>query len=98
MSGHGNPAPATDDSSDEPDDTGRPAPYRYDPTIVPALARLADLACEGVDDPHDAGLRVEGLAMQADPPIEPAAARALFTTFMYLIQVASPNEPPDARL
>ncbi|MER7992365.1 DUF7380 domain-containing protein [Micromonospora chalcea] len=98
MSGYGIPRPATGDSSDEADDTGRPVPYRYDPTMIPALARLADLACDGVDDPHNAGLRVEGLAMQADPPIEPAAARALFTTFMYLIQVASPDEPPDARL
>ncbi|MBM7494029.1 hypothetical protein JOD64_005251 [Micromonospora luteifusca] len=62
------------------------------------MARLADLACDGVDDPHNAGLRTERLAKQANPQIEAAAAKALFTTFMYLIQVASPDEPPDARL
>ncbi len=75
-----------------------PAPYRHDATRVPALARVADAACDGVTDPHEAGLRVEALAAQADPQVDHPAAMALLNTFMYVIRVAPVEAQPDARL
>jgi hypothetical protein len=59
---------------------------------------LADAACEGVTDPHDAGLRVETLAAHAEPRIDRAAATALVHTFMYVTSVAAVEEQPNARL
>lgn len=77
---------------------GPPAPYRHDPTRVPALALVADAACEGVTDPHEAGLRVEALAAQADPQVDRPAATALLNTFMYVTRVAPVEAQSDARL
>ncbi len=77
---------------------GPPSPYQHDAARVPALARVADAACEGVTDPHEAGLRVEALAAQADPRVDRPGAMALCSTFMYVIRVASVEAQPDARL
>lgn len=73
---------------------GRPAPYRHDPALMPALARLADAACEGVTDLHDASMCVESLAARADPPVERSAALVLLHTFLYFIKT-EPVEAPQ---
>lgn len=75
-----------------------PDGYRHDATRVPALARVADAACDGVADPHDAALQVEAVARQVDPQVDRAAAVALYHTFMYGINVAPVQEQPDAQL
>ncbi|SFB49531.1 hypothetical protein SAMN05216266_11454 [Amycolatopsis marina] len=59
------------------------APYRHDAAHIPALARLADAACEDVDDPPEAGVRVEQLAEQMAPAAERPDARAVALAFSY---------------
>ncbi|MFM9456868.1 DUF7380 domain-containing protein [Streptomyces europaeiscabiei] len=59
--------------------------YQYDPSTVPALARLADEACDGVPDLHEAGIRVRRLAENATPAFDQAAVRELTITFAYTV-------------
>jgi hypothetical protein len=98
MIGPENTTGTVGDSADEVHPDGPPAPYWHDATRVPALARVADAACEGVTDPHEAGLRVEKLAAQADPHVDRPAATVLRNTFMYTIEVAPVHVQPDAKL
>jgi hypothetical protein len=60
-------------------------PYNHDPSMIPALAQLADAACEGVDGTHEASLRVAKLAKNANPPFNSASVRELTITFAYTL-------------
>ncbi|WP_199875744.1 hypothetical protein [Streptomyces sp. Root1310] len=61
--------------------------YQHDPSVVPALARLADLACEGAEDLLSASLRIRQLSQDSEVPFELAALRTLTTTFTYHLSV-----------
>ncbi|MEU8787887.1 hypothetical protein [Streptomyces sp. NPDC048643] len=74
--------------SDEPqatvDPPGPEVPvYRHDSSTVPALAELADAACEGAEDLLSASLRIRRLAQEADDSFDVAALRVLAMTFTY---------------
>lgn len=70
-----------------PTDAGRLVqPYQHDPALVPMLAQLADAACDGVADPHDASWRAQLLAEQSDPPVERSAALVLVHAFLYTLR------------
>ncbi|MFD9735684.1 hypothetical protein [Umezawaea sp. NPDC059074] len=60
-------------------------PYRHDAALVPALARLADAACDGVADPHEASLWARQLSEQSDPAVNPCAANVVVTAFLYTL-------------
>lgn len=68
-----------------PEADGPPKSYRYDAAPVPVLARLADAACDGAIDPHDASWRAELLAEEMNPPVQHAAAFALVNAFLYTL-------------
>ncbi|WP_443057488.1 DUF7380 domain-containing protein [Streptomyces sp. NBC_00696] len=51
--------------------------------MVPALAELADAACEGAKDLPSASLRIRRLAEEADTSLDAAALRVLAMTFTY---------------
>lgn len=59
--------------------------YEHDPSAVAALARLADMACEGAAGMHEASVRVRRLAENANPPADPAAVHELVITFSYTV-------------
>lgn len=74
--------------SDEPRATVDPLDpefpvYRHDSSMVPALAELADAACEGAEDLLSASLRIRRLAQDADTSFDVAALRVLAMTFTY---------------
>lgn len=73
-------------SASVPKAGGPRKPYRHDATLVPVLAQLADAACDGAGDPHDASWRAEQLAEQMNPPVEHAAALVLFNAFLYTLR------------
>lgn len=80
------PADAEPSASAAPPGASRlPRPYRHDVALVPVLAQLADAACEGAGDPHDASWRAEQLAEQMTPPVDQAAAMVLVTAFLYTL-------------
>ncbi|MCX5363749.1 hypothetical protein OG864_34240 [Streptomyces sp. NBC_00124] len=59
--------------------------YHYDPSAVPALARLADMACDGVAELHEVSTRVRRLAENATPAFDQTAVRELTITFAYTV-------------
>ncbi|MFF5148135.1 hypothetical protein ACFY6U_52000 [Streptomyces sp. NPDC013157] len=61
--------------------------YRHDPSSVPALARLADAACEGADDLMTASLRIPQIAQDAETSFDLAALQILTTTFAYHLAI-----------
>jgi hypothetical protein len=66
------------------DPIGSEAPaYRYDPSMVPALAKLVDAACERAEDHLSVSLRIRRLAEEADTPFDVTALGVLTTTFTY---------------
>ncbi|MGW0823810.1 DUF7380 domain-containing protein [Streptomyces sp. NPDC002845] len=69
-------------SSAGPSDESR-ATYRHDSSLVPALARLADAACEGADDLVTASLRIPQIAQDAETSFDLAALQVLTATFTY---------------
>jgi hypothetical protein len=62
-------------------------PYQHDSAVVPALAQLADVACEGAEGFLEVGVNVQELAAKPTPPLDPAAVRELVTTFAYHLSV-----------
>ncbi|MEV0561458.1 hypothetical protein [Dactylosporangium sp. NPDC050588] len=86
-------------SDDDVVTAGRIPPYTYDPERLPALATLVDAACDGAADPHGVALRVDELSSQIDPLTSRSEKMALFHTFMYLLEVTTPDQARvDARL
>lgn len=73
-------------SASPPEADGPSRPYRHDPALVPVLAQLADAACDGAGDPHDASWRAEQLAEKINPPVEHAAAMVLVNAFLYTLR------------
>ncbi|GAB3474603.1 DUF4209 domain-containing protein [Amycolatopsis cihanbeyliensis] len=73
-----------------PNESARPesprAPYRHEAAHIPALARLADAACEDVGDPLDASVRVGQLAEQMAPAAERPDARVVALAFSYVLR------------
>ncbi|MFG2867676.1 hypothetical protein [Streptomyces sp. NPDC048338] len=61
--------------------------YRHDASLVPALAALADEACEGAEDFMDASLRIGKIAQVSGKSFDPAALRVLTTTFTYHLAI-----------
>ncbi|MCX4698661.1 hypothetical protein [Streptomyces sp. NBC_01373] len=57
--------------------------YRHDSSLVPALAELADAACEGSEDLPSVSLRIRRLAQETGTPFDAAALDVLTTTFTY---------------
>ncbi|MEU4770023.1 hypothetical protein AB0H12_43075 [Actinosynnema sp. NPDC023794] len=49
------------------------------------LAQVADAACDGVGDPHDASWRAQQLAEQMEPPVERPATLVLVNAFLYTL-------------
>nr|BFE56486.1 hypothetical protein GCM10020063_010120 [Dactylosporangium thailandense] len=95
--------PQVDASSAPADDDAlaadRVPPYTHDPERLPALATLVDAICDGATDPHDAALRVDELSPRIDPLTSRSEKMALFHTFMYLLEVSTPDQARvDARL
>ncbi|WP_432195900.1 hypothetical protein [Streptomyces sp. bgisy027] len=73
-------------SRDQPPASGL-APYQHDSAVVPALAQLADVACEGAEGFHEVSINVQKIAAKLTPSLDPAAVRELATTFMYHLMV-----------
>ncbi|WP_158719410.1 hypothetical protein [Streptomyces sp. NBRC 110035] len=63
------------------------APYRHDSAVVPDLAQLAGVACEGAEGFFEVGLNVQKLAAKLTPPLDSVAVRELVTTFAYVLSV-----------
>lgn len=82
------PAPAA-----PPNAGGPQEPYRHDATLVPVLAQLADAACDGAGDPHDASWRADQLAEEMNPPVAHAAVLVLVNAFLYALRH---DETPQA--
>ncbi|MFD0022797.1 hypothetical protein [Streptomyces sp. NPDC058382] len=61
--------------------------YRHDPSLVPALARLVDAACEEADDLMTASLRIRQIAQDIETSLPPAALQVLTTTFTYHLAI-----------
>ncbi|MFJ9902030.1 hypothetical protein ACIRVK_03810 [Streptomyces sp. NPDC101152] len=57
--------------------------YRHDPSLVPALAGLADAACEEADDLVTASLRIRQIAEDSEASFDLSALQVLTTTFTY---------------
>ncbi|MGW3441999.1 DUF7380 domain-containing protein [Streptomyces sp. NPDC001076] len=57
--------------------------YRHDPSLVPALAGLADAACEEADDLVTASLRIRQIAEDSEAAFDLSALQVLTTTFTY---------------
>jgi hypothetical protein len=74
-----------------PEAGGPSRPYRHDAALVPVLAKLADAACDGAGDPHDASWRAEQLAEEMDPLVEHAAALVLVNAFLYTLRQEVPQ-------
>jgi len=72
-------------SASPPEAGGPPKPYRHDAALVPVLAQLADAACDGAGDPHDASWRAQLLAEQMNP-VERSAASVLVNAFLYTLR------------
>lgn len=81
------PADAEPPASASPREAdGPPGPYWHDPALVPVLAQLADAACDGAGDPHDASWRADQLAEEMNPPVEHAATLVLVNAFLYTLR------------
>lgn len=84
---------------DPAEETTRARSYRHDPAQVAVLAQLADRACDGVEDIHDAGTRIPALAAQTSPQVEPAAIAQLVNLFSYMLSTEAIGAPqPGAKL
>lgn len=83
---------------------GPPEPYRHDEALVPALAQLADAACQDATDMLNASLSLRAVMAQTDSPVDASALKVLYNTFCYRITPASVDavagatlEPVDGR-
>ncbi len=73
---------------------GRPGQYRHDPSRIPALGQVLDMAGTDAADPHEAALAVSGALSTIDAQAGEPTAAALFHTLMYVIEVAPAGEVP----
>ncbi|HEX5116300.1 MAG TPA: hypothetical protein VFW65_13980 [Pseudonocardiaceae bacterium] len=84
---------------DDPDDEATSArTYRHDPAQVAVLAQLADRACDGVTDIHDAGTRIPAIAAETASPVASAATAQLVNLFSYTLSVEAIAGQPGATL